>query len=312
MDRPLDKQRKVLGKGLSALLPAKTPPVLRDHPEPPKSHAENHLFHLPLDKIDPNPLQPRTVFDPKRLEELSASIEANGIIQPLIVRRKNDRYELVAGERRLRAAKLANLPSVPALIQDYADSHILEVALVENIQREDLNPIETAQALDRLGRELNLSHEEIGRRTGKDRVTVTNLLRLLRLPEQVQVLLAEHRLQMGHARAILALTTPEEQIQFAEKAAAQGYSVREVERLVHQATKNRPSDGVQASNAPKEPKPIDPNVAAAIRELETALGTRVRIVERTNEKGTIEIEYYSQDDLNRIYDLIVSSTRISQ
>jgi ParB family chromosome partitioning protein len=248
-----------------------------------------------IDRIDPNPLQPRTVFDPARLQELADSIIANGIIQPLIVRRKQNRFELIAGERRHRAAKLAGLSHVPVVVQDHADGHLLEIALVENIQREDLNPIETAQALERLAKEMNLSHEEIGRRTGKDRVTVTNLIRLLRLPDEVQLLLAEHRLSMGHARALLGLPSPELQIEYGKRAAAQGYSVRQVERQVQERAEPK-----AAADARQ-----DPNVKAAATELENILGTRVRIVEKTGQRGRIEIDYYSQDDLNRLYDMLV-------
>jgi ParB family chromosome partitioning protein len=242
------------------------------------------------------------VFDPARLQELADSIIANGIIQPLIVRRKQDRFELIAGERRHRAAKLAGLSHVPVVVQDHADGHLLEIALVENIQREDLNPIETAQALERLAREMNLSHEEIGRRTGKDRVTVTNLIRLLRLPDEVQLLLAEHRLSMGHARALLGLTTTEQQIEYGNRAAAQGYSVRQVERLVQDAVQER-AQGSGDSRAPADRRQ-DPNVKAAATELENILGTRVRIIEKTDQRGKIEIDYYSQDDLHRLYDMI--------
>jgi ParB family chromosome partitioning protein len=292
-----------LGKGLSALLPAGKTRTPGPTQEVAPAAAGPTIANLRPDEIDPNPLQPRTVFDHNRIAELAASIQANGVIQPLIVRRKGDRYELVAGERRLRASKVANLERVPAIVQDYADNRILEVAIVENLQREDLNPIETAQALDRLGRDLHLSHEEIGQRTGKDRTTVTNLLRLLKLPDPVQLLLAEHRLQMGHARALLGLPTPEKQIELAERAAAQGYSVRQVERLVQEGTRERePEPTTQAE------KPQDPNVAAAVRDMESALGTRVRVVERTDHRGRIEIEYYSQDDLNRIYEIITGAT----
>ncbi len=300
MNKAPDKQRKVLGKGLSALLPQSRSHVPATEPSREHAPAGPLITQLSVDEIDPNPLQPRTVFDHARIDELAASIRANGIIQPLIVRRHGDRYELVAGERRLRASKLANLERVPGVVQDYADNQLLEIAIVENLQREDLNPIETAQALDRLGRDLHLSHEEIGVRTGKDRVTVTNLLRLLKLPEPVQLLLAEHRLHMGHARALLGLPTQELQAQFAERAAAQGYSVRQVERLVQEATRER--DTGQPAAQPNQPQ--DPNVAAAIRDLESALGTRVRIVEKSDKRGRIEIEYYSQDDLNRIYEII--------
>lgn len=314
MNKAPDKTRKALGKGLSALLPARPVPP-PNHGEPSDSAMEDHetatnlVLSLAVTEIDPNPLQPRTVFDSNRIEELASSIRANGIIQPLIVRRKDSRYELVAGERRLRAARAAGLEIVPVVVQDFADNRLLEVALIENIQREDLNPIETAQAFDRLIRELRLSHEEIGRRTGKDRSTVTNLLRLLKLPVDVQILLAERRLSMGHARALLSIEDPSQQIELANRAAAQGYSVRDVERLVQKMAQSsahgRTDGGASSSSTP----PADPNVKAAVRELEDALGTRVRIVEKTDQRGRIEIEYYSQEDLQRLYGLIVEATK---
>jgi ParB family chromosome partitioning protein len=299
MNKAPDKQRRVLGKGLSALLPTKSPGP-SPQAEPQAAPHGARVAVIPILQIEPNHLQPRTTFDPGRLQELANSIQANGIIQPLIVRRKGAHYELIAGERRLRAAKVAGFTEVPAVIQDYADDRLLEIALVENIQREDLNPIETAQALERLVREMHLSHEEIANRTGKDRTTITNMIRLLRLPADVQLLVAERRLSMGHARAILGLPTPELQTQMADKSAAQGYSVRQVERLVKKISE------------PREPseKPLqDPNIKAAIRELESALGTRVRIVEKTDQHGRIEIEYYSQDDLQRVYEMIVSTRK---
>jgi ParB family transcriptional regulator, chromosome partitioning protein len=291
-----DKQRKALGRGLSALLPQR-PTAAAPQPSPEVPINGPQVATLPIADIHPNPLQPRSVFDASRLEELANSIETHGIIQPLLVRRKGAAYELIAGERRLRAAKLAGLAEVPALIQDYADERILEVALIENIQREDLNPMETAHALERLHSEMTLSHEEIAARTGKDRTTITNMIRLLRLPREVQLLVAERRLSMGHARAILGLTTPDLQTQLAEKAAAQGFSVRQVERLVKKV------------NEPREPsdKPLqDPNIKAAVTELESILGTRVRIVEKSEERGRIEIEYYSQTELQRLYEWISS------
>lgn len=289
-----DKPRQALGKGLSALLPARPTPPAPAEPHPVQS-AGGAPLSIPINQIAANPLQPRTVFDPARLQELADSILANGIIQPLILRRKGDGYELVAGERRLRAAKLAGLNSVPAILQDLADERLLEVALIENIQREDLNPIETAEAFERLVQQLHLSHEQIAQRTGKDRSSITNTLRLLRLPADIQLLLAERRLSMGHARALLGLTDPEQQLQLANRAAAQGHSVRQVERFVRNLTSPRNS----------QPKPQDPNVKAAARELEEALGTRVRIIESSAQKGKIEIEYYTSDDLDRLYSLIV-------
>ncbi len=301
MNKPPDT-RKALGRGLSSLLPSRpqAPQALPQDPPSPAVPETAAATHLPIDAIDPNPLQPRTIFQADRLRELADSIRVNGIIQPIIVRRKGDRFELIAGERRWRAAKEASLTHVPVLVQDLADDRLLEISLIENIQREDLNPMEVAVAYDRLAREHDLSHEEIGRRTGKDRATITNMIRLLRLPSEVQLLLAEHRLSMGHARAILGLPSAEQQLDVANKTAAQGLSVRQVERLV-QKTNERRED---ADEPPDEPK-VDPNVKAAIQDLERALGTRVRIVERGSNRGRIEVDYFSQDDLDRIYNLIV-------
>jgi len=187
------------------------------------------------------------------------------------------------------------------VIQDVADRQMLELALIENIQSEDLNPIETAQAYDRLVKELGLSQEEIGRRTGKDRASIANTIRLLRLPKDVQVLIAEHRISMGHARAILGLTSAEEQIQLANKAAAHGLSVRQVEKIVQESAD-------RAAATPKPETRQDPNVRAAVDELARALGTRVRIVELNDQRGRIEIEYYSQTDLDRLYQQIMGAS----
>ena len=298
MSKSTDHRRKALGKGLSAFLPDRTA-----GPRVPHSETSGEaLAKIPIDSIAPNPLQPRTVFQADRLAELAQSIRTNGVIQPLIVRRAKDGYELVAGERRWRAARMAALDEVPVVIQDLADERLLEITLIENIQREDLNPIELAQAFERMGRELDLSHEEIGRRTGKDRSTITNMLRLLRLPDEVQVLLAERRLSMGHARAILGLPTPELQNEVASKASSQGYSVRQVERLVQRMTEPRePKSSEQAEQ--------DPNIKAAAQDLERVLGTRVRIVEKSGQRGRVEIEYYSQEDLHRIYEAIVGNEK---
>jgi ParB family chromosome partitioning protein len=246
-------------------------------------------------------MQPRTVFQPERLEELADSIRANGIIQPLIVRRHGEEYQIIAGERRWRAAQLVGLADVPVVIQDVADPRMLELALIENIQREDLNPIETAHAYERLHRELGLSQEEIGRRTGKDRTSIVNTMRLLKLPREVQGLLASQRLSMGHAKAILGLPTPEQQIEVAEKAAALGMSVRQVETLVQEMTSERPGKGAREKGGGKS----DPNVNAAVDEMARVLGTRVRIVELSDQHGRIEIEYYSKEELDRLYEHIV-------
>jgi ParB family transcriptional regulator, chromosome partitioning protein len=299
MTKAPDNPRKALGRGLTSLLVSRTAPKPEPAPEAPAPAAppSDIITRIPLDLVDPNPLQPRTAFQPDRLQELADSIRANGIIQPLVVRPREGRYQLVAGERRWRAARLAGITDVPVSVQDIPDDRLLEITLVENIQREDLNPIEVAHAFDRLARDLQLSHDEIARRTGKDRTSITNTLRLLKLPADIQALVAEHRLSMGHARAILGLPTEELQRQVAEKASSQGLSVRQVEHLVQKMTGPRDAQSVE--------EVLDPNVKAAVQELERVLGTRVKITGKPEARGHIEIAYYSPDDLQRIYALIV-------
>lgn len=302
MSNGTDKSRKPLGRGLSALLPSRAATAAVPAAVTPQQPAVGpSQMSVSIDAIAPNPVQPRTVFQPERLEELAASIKANGIIQPLVVRRAGQSYQIIAGERRWRAARLAGLMEVPIVVQDVADRQMLELALIENIQREDLNPIETAHAYERLGRELGLSQEEIGHRTGKDRTSITNTIRLLRLPKEVQLLVAEHRLSMGHARAILGLTSADDQLQLAEKAAAQGLSVRQVEKIV--ADRGSGEEKTRSSAPPAQ----DPNIRAAVDELERALGTRVCIVELSDQRGHIEIDYFTQAELDRIYQQIVGS-----
>ena len=294
MNKSVENPRRALGKGLTALLPTRpTTPVTVEPAEVPEA-----VTHLPIDLIEANPLQPRRVFHQDRIEELAQSIRANGIIQPLVVRRHAEKYQLVAGERRWRAAKIAGVARVPVVVQEIPDDRLLEITLIENIQREDLNPIEAAQAFDRLCRELQLSHDEVGRRTGKDRSTIANLIRLLQLPPDLQQLIAERRLSAGHARCLLTLPTAELQREVAEKSVAQGWSVRQVERLTQRMIEDRKPKTVNEVK-------VDPNVKAAIEQLERVLGTKVRIVERARQKGRIEIDYYSAEDLDRIYTAIV-------
>ncbi len=288
----IENPRRALGRGIEALLPTRPPASAKREAQP-----EEEATTAPIDSIDPNPLQPRRTFHPDRLAELAQSIGHHGIIQPLVVRRTGDRYQLVAGERRWRAAKLAGLDQAPIVVREVQDEQLLEITLIENIQREDLNPIETAAAFARLAHELLISAEEIGRRTGKDRSTILNSLRLLQLPEDLQALVAERRLTPGHARCLLALPTQELQHEVAEKAVAQGWSVRETERVTQKMLESRKPKHVDELT-------IDPNVRAAIAELERVLGTKVRIVEKANGKGRIEIDYYSAEDLNRIYETI--------
>jgi len=289
-----ENPRKALGKGLGALLPTRQ----TAQPTSPSASSDEAPPNIPIDSIDPNPLQPRRVFQNERLSELAQSIHANGIIQPLVVRRSGQRYQLIAGERRWRAAKIAGYQSVPAVVREVPDERLLEITLIENIQREDLNPIETAVAFERLGRELLLNPEQIGHRTGKDRTTIVNLLRLLQLPSDIQQLVAERRLSAGHARCLCSLPKPELQREVAEKAVAQGWSVRQTERTTQRMLEGRKPKHVDEVQT-------DPNVNAAIQELERVLGTKVRIVEKAKHKGRIEIDYYSPEDLDRIYSAIV-------
>jgi len=283
-----DNSRRALGRGLGTLLPTRAPAPV----------AQEVSRSLPIDVIDPNPLQPRRMFQSDRLAELAQSIRANGIIQPLVVRKVGNRFQLVAGERRWRAAKLAGLAEVPVVIQDIPDERLLEITLIENIQREDLNAIETAVAFDRMLKELNLSSDEVGIRTGKDRSTIVNSVRLLGLPHDIQQLVAERRLSPGHARALLTLPDAELQRAAAERAVAQGWSVRQLERVTQKMTEGRKPKAVDEVD-------VDPNVKAAIQEMERVLGTKVRIVEKAKQRGRIEIEFYSSEDLDRIYGAIV-------
>jgi ParB family chromosome partitioning protein len=234
--------------------------------------------------------------------ELSQSIEREGIIQPLLVRQTGlDEYQIIAGERRWRAAKSAGLTEVPAIVRTADDDQALELAIVENIQREDLNPIELAMAFQRMAAELGLSHDQIGQKTGKQRVTITNAVRLLQLPPDVQQMIASKQLSSGHARALLKFDDEDLQRELAIRCVREGWSVRQIEEYT------RPDAGLSGRKARRrnEAKPLDPNVKEAISEMERVLGTKVRIVEKARGKGHIEIEYYSDDDLSRIYDLIV-------
>ncbi len=295
MNKP-DHPRKALGRGISTLLPTRPQAAPLPVPEPPRNETPQSI---PINYIDPNPHQPRQIMDLDLIEGLAQSIRHNGIIQPLLVRKHGDHYQLVAGERRLRAARLAGLEQVPVVVRDIPDDKLLEIALIENIQREDLNPIETASALARMSTELGLSPDEIGKRTGKDRTTISNLTRLLQLPHDIQRMVEKRTLTAGHARCLLSLPTPELQRSVAGKAASGGWSVRETERVTQKMLEGR---------KPKEAEPdgpSDPNVKAALQELQSLLGTRVRLVEGARKKGKLEIEYYSHEELIRIYELIV-------
>lgn len=283
-------RRKALGKGLSALLPE------RQETPPPAGAAATEV---PVGDLEPNPYQPRTVVDPERLAELTASIRRSGILQPVVVRPRGERYQIVAGERRWRAAQQAGLATVPITVREVPDEELLELALVENIQRQELNAVEEAVAFQRLQGELHLTQEEIARRIGRDRSTVANTLRLLRLPKELRALVAAGRLDAGHGRALLALAHADEQIELGREAARKGLSVREVERRVAQA-RTTPTRGPAARK--------DANTRAAEERLRTALGTRVEL-QRRGRGGTVRIAFKSEAELQRLFELLVRKGR---
>jgi ParB family chromosome partitioning protein len=288
------ERRQALGKGLSALIP--------EAPDPPRPGA----IEVDIDLLAPNSDQPRLQMDDARLDDLARSIKANGVIQPILARRAGDGYRIIAGERRWRAAQRAGLLKVPVVVRDVAeDSHkqLLELALVENIQREDLNPIEEAHAYQRLVVEFHLTQEQIASSVGKDRSTVANFLRLLRLPDEVRAELASGTLSMGHARALLAIADPAIQRHAAREVIARGLSVRDAEALVKRLLSS-PASSSPARTKSEPPRP-DVHTRAAEDRMRFALGTKVRIVRR-GQGGTIEIDFTSEAELNRLYEFVIT------
>jgi ParB family transcriptional regulator, chromosome partitioning protein len=282
--------RKALGRGLGALLSAEG-----------TATATEDTNDIPIDLIDPSTLQPRFVFDDAKLDELARSITANGVVQPLLVRRKGTRYELIAGERRWRAAQRAGLSRIPAVIRNVTDDKVLELALIENIQREDLNPIEEARAYKKLIETLGLTQETVAERVGRDRSYVTNYLRLLKLPDDLQELLQVGRLSTGHCRALLGAEEVDVQRRLARKIIEQDLSVRATERLVKQTV------SPPAARTQKGASQGDANVRAAESKLRRKFGTQVRIVlAQGTVTGKIEIEFYNQGDLDRLYGLLIA------
>jgi len=282
-------KKNVLGRGLGALIPevknAETP-------------ATNEID---IDRIDPNPRQPRMVFDEARLEELAASLRKNGVISPILVRPHGSRFQLIAGERRLSAAQRAGFLKIPAVVRQIPDDQLLELALVENIQREQLNPIEEAQAIQSLMDEKQQTQEQIAERLGKDRSTIANSIRLLKLPPAVSRLVSEGKLSPGHARALLASdTTPTEMLRLAETILEKGWSVREAERQ---------SKNSRREKLPQTPAIQDPNEKAAEDRLRLALGTKVEIMTKSKNSGEIRIHFYGQEDLMRIYEIITENDK---
>jgi len=282
-------QKKALGRGLSALIPQKSEPA-----------ATAGFAHIPLDRISANPYQPRKAFSERSIDELARSVREHGIVQPLVVTRTADnRYRLVAGERRFRAAQKAGLQSVPAVIKELLqESDALQIALIENIQREDLNPIEEANAYYQLHDEFGLTQEEISRRVGKERSTVANFLRLLKLPDTVKQLLASGQLSMGHARALLSVDSAKKQEQLADRVVKNSLNVRQTEVLAS-ATTAKPA---------KQEKPKDVFTRDAEEKLTKALRTKVDIARRRR-GGVIHIRFASEDDLMRIFEDLIGRRR---
>jgi ParB family chromosome partitioning protein len=283
-------RRKALGRGLAALIP---------EPETASAAAPTGPTEVPTASLDPNPFQPRASMDPGRLAELTASIRESGIVQPILVRRRGERYQIIAGERRLRAAQAAGLPTVPVSVREVSDDHLLELALVENIQREELNAVEEAQAFHRLQSEFSLTQEEIARRVGRDRTTIANTLRLLRLPRELREMVAAGRLDAGHGRALLALDRAEDQMALGRETARKGLSVREVERRVAQLRAPRGGTGATRKDA---------NTRAAEERLRAALGARVEIARR-GQGGHIRVLFKAEAELNRLYELLLRAGR---
>ena len=290
------ERRPALGRGLSALIPEK--PAAPVPPPAPAVEARQPQREVDLDLIDPNPLQPRTRFDDVKLQELAESISSAGLVQPIVVRRKGERFEIVAGERRWRAAQIAGLLKLPVHVSDVSDEKLLQTALIENIQREDLNPIEEALAYKRLGEESGLTQEQIAVAVGKDRASVANYLRLLRLPEQVRARVATGDLSMGHARALLAVEDTAALIKAADHVVASGLSVRATEALARKLS----APPVPDTARPEAPEK-DVHTRQAEERLRVVFGTRVTI-ERKGKGGRVEIEFVNEDELIRLYELL--------
>jgi ParB family transcriptional regulator, chromosome partitioning protein len=290
-------ETKRLGRGLEALLG----PVSRDQAE-----AAGALRELPIGTVKPNPFQPRTRMDEAPLDDLVASMQASGLLQPIVVRPKANGYELIAGERRWRAATRLGWTKIPAVVKDVDDQTLLTLALIENLQRDDLSPIDEASGYQRLADEFHLPHGEIARLVGRNRATIANLLRLLQLPEEVRALLHERKLAEGHARALLSLAEPEAMIALARQAVEEGWSVREVEARV----RGDVPPAVESPTAPpRRARPAARTVTADVRRVEDALrkhlGTDVRVTTRRRGRGFLTVSYYNNDDLARLLELIL-------
>ena len=297
--------KKGLGKGLGNLIPesdkeAQKTKVVEKVVEKKVIVKEPAETIVKINEVEPNKNQPRRTFDEDALLELAESIKQHGVIQPLIVKKRDKYYEIIAGERRWRAAKMAGLKEIPIVIKDLSDQEIMEVALIENIQREDLNPIEEAQAYQRLIKEYNYKQDELAERVSKSRVAVTNSMRLLKLDERVQKMIIDDMISAGHARALLAITDSEKQYTIAMKVFDEKLSVRETEKLVKNLVSPTKKEKTERNTAE------DAIYESLEEKMKGIMGTKVSIQRKKNNKGKIEIEYYSRDELERIIDLFES------
>ncbi|NTX05971.1 ParB/RepB/Spo0J family partition protein [Myxococcus sp. CA051A] len=289
-----DTQKRALGRGLSALIPQAAPGKAAE-----QAALKAGVLKLPIEAIHRDKDQPRRYFDEEKLKELTESIKTQGILQPILVRKDGDGgYKLIAGERRWRASQAAGLKEVPAIIKDVTEVQAFELALVENLQRADLNPIEEAEGYKRLTDEFRLTQEQVSQRVGKERSTVANALRLLALPADVKLMVADGSLSMGHARALLGVPRLPELQNLAKQVADKKLSVRDTERLVQQSRTHGKKD------AGKTPPKQSPQVKSLVEELQRRLGTKVRLTERSPGKGTIEVDFFSYDDLDRLLKLL--------
>jgi ParB family transcriptional regulator, chromosome partitioning protein len=289
-------KRNVLGRGLDTLLPSNRP-AAAPAPAPTPQPAGEVVREIAIELIDRNPYQTRTRFDEIALAELAESIKSSGVIQPVMVRpQPNGRFQLIAGERRWMASQKAGKTTIPAIAKMVSNEQAMEITIIENLQREDLNAMEQARAYERLGREFGLTQEQMAQRTGKDRSSVSNFLRLLKLPTEVQQMVESDKLTFGHAKALMGLDSPEAMVKLAQRATQLSMSVRQVEGAV--ANLMNP---VQKEEAPE--RKVDPNVREAERELERALGVKVQITDR-NGRGRIQIDYKTLEDFDRVLDAL--------
>lgn len=294
MNKLAGKPRR-LGRGITNLIPT----IPQDD-----GGGNKEIQLVAISAIVPNPFQPRIDFDDEEIEGLARSIENQGLLQPVVIRQKGDKYEIVSGERRFRAFKHLKKNSVPCIVKkDVTDKEMLELALVENIQREQLNEIEKAVAYQKLILEFSYTHEELSKQVGKSRTVITNSLRLLNLPEEIQMMVRKNELSMGHARALLAIDCAESQLKEARRVVENGLTVRDVENTASQTKENKPKNSTEKQT--KTLQKHDPDITFQLERLQYKFGTSVKLKTTGESKGKVEIEYYNQDDLIRVFDLLL-------